>query len=122
MSIVVRSRFSSRIAALAALFTLAACSEDGPSGPKALVAPTGVAAAALTPTSVQITWAAVTDAGAYEVERAAGTTGGTFTQVGVVESCGWKLGAWRDIVIMQKTLGAGDTLPPENINVQIAGN
>ncbi len=35
-----------------------------------------------------------------------------FTQVGVVESCGWKLGAWRDIVIMQKTLGPGDTLPP----------
>jgi len=25
-----------------------------------------------------------------------------FTQVGIVESCGWKMGAWRDIVIMQK--------------------
>jgi phosphinothricin acetyltransferase len=37
-----------------------------------------------------------------------------FTQVGVVESCGWKFGAWRDIVIMQKTLGAGNTLPPAN--------
>lgn len=35
-----------------------------------------------------------------------------FKQVGIVESCGWKFGAWRDIVIMQKTLGAGDTLPP----------
>ncbi|MDB5928974.1 MAG: GCN5-related N-acetyltransferase [Polaromonas sp.] len=35
-----------------------------------------------------------------------------FTQVGIVESCGWKFGAWRDIVIMQKALGAGDTLPP----------
>ena len=35
-----------------------------------------------------------------------------FTQVGIVESCGWKLGAWRDIVIMQKTLGVGDTQPP----------
>ncbi|WP_309682109.1 N-acetyltransferase family protein [Polaromonas sp.] len=35
-----------------------------------------------------------------------------FTQVGVVESCGWKHGAWRDIVIMQKTLGHGDTQPP----------
>lgn len=35
-----------------------------------------------------------------------------FTQVGVVESCGWKFGAWRDIVIMQKTLGPGDTQPP----------
>lgn len=38
-----------------------------------------------------------------------------FTQVGIVESCGWKLGAWRDIVIMQKTLGAGDTLPPAEL-------
>lgn len=35
-----------------------------------------------------------------------------FKQVGIVESCGWKMGAWRDIVIMQKTLGAGDTTPP----------
>lgn len=35
-----------------------------------------------------------------------------FTQVGIVESCGWKLGAWRDIVIMQKTLGVGDSQPP----------
>ena len=35
-----------------------------------------------------------------------------FTQVGTIESCGWKFGAWRDIVIMQKTLGVGDTQPP----------
>ncbi|MES2946699.1 MAG: N-acetyltransferase family protein [Pseudomonadota bacterium] len=35
-----------------------------------------------------------------------------FKQVGVVESCGWKFGAWRDIVIMQKTIGLGDTAPP----------
>ena len=35
-----------------------------------------------------------------------------FTQVGIVDSCGWKFGAWRDIVIMQKTLGLGDTQPP----------
>lgn len=82
---IVRSRWTSRIAALAALFTIAACSDDdGPSGPSALVAPTGAAATALSPTSVRVTWNAVTDAGAYEVERAAGTTGGTFTQVGVV--------------------------------------
>lgn len=49
------------------------------------------------------------NAGSVGVHRALG-----FTQVGVVESCGWKLGAWRDIVIMQKTLGAGNTLPPAN--------
>lgn len=47
------------------------------------------------------------NAGSVGVHRALG-----FTQVGTVESCGWKLGAWRDIVIMQKTLGVGDTQPP----------
>ena len=35
-----------------------------------------------------------------------------FTQVGKIDACGWKLGAWRDIVILQKSLGHGDTLPP----------
>ena len=49
------------------------------------------------------------NAGSIGLHRAVG-----FTQVGVVESCGWKLGAWRDIVIMQKTLGAGNTIPPAN--------
>ncbi len=48
------------------------------------------------------------NAGSVGLHRALG-----FTQVGVVESCGWKFGAWRDIVIMQKTIGAGDTEPPE---------
>ncbi|SFC46868.1 phosphinothricin acetyltransferase [Polaromonas sp. OV174] len=47
------------------------------------------------------------NAGSVGVHRALG-----FTQVGVIESCGWKFGAWRDIVIMQKTLGLGDTRPP----------
>lgn len=35
-----------------------------------------------------------------------------FEQVGKIESCGWKFGAWRDIVIMQKTIGLGATQPP----------
>ncbi len=35
-----------------------------------------------------------------------------FEQVGKIDACGWKFGAWRDIVIMQKTLGLGDTQPP----------
>ncbi len=81
----VRSRWTPRIAAMAALLTLAACSEDnGPSGPTALVAPSSPAATALSPTSVRVTWSTVLEAGAYEVERAPGTAGGTFTQVGVV--------------------------------------
>ncbi len=36
-----------------------------------------------------------------------------FVDVGVVKSCGWKFGAWRDIVLMEKTLGAGDSTSPE---------
>ena len=36
-----------------------------------------------------------------------------FAQVGVIEDCGWKLGAWRDIVILQKTLGEGSATPPQ---------
>ena len=39
-----------------------------------------------------------------------------FSHVGVVPACGWKLGAWRDIVIMQKTLGAGGTAPPASLS------
>lgn len=47
------------------------------------------------------------NAGSIGVHRALG-----FVQVGTIASCGWKLGAWRDIVIMEKTLGAGNTKPP----------
>ncbi|MFM9879749.1 MAG: N-acetyltransferase family protein [Burkholderiaceae bacterium] len=37
-----------------------------------------------------------------------------FTHVGVLQSCGWKFGAWRDVVLMEKVLGDGDSTPPEN--------
>lgn len=47
------------------------------------------------------------NAGSVGVHRSLG-----FTEVGTIASCGWKFGAWRDIVIMEKTLGAGDTQPP----------
>ncbi|MDB5886381.1 MAG: GCN5-related N-acetyltransferase [Polaromonas sp.] len=47
------------------------------------------------------------NAGSVGVHRAVG-----FTHVGTIEACGWKFGAWRDIVIMQKTLGAGSLSPP----------
>jgi phosphinothricin acetyltransferase len=36
-----------------------------------------------------------------------------FERVGVVPSCGWKLGRWLDIVLMQRSLGAGDACVPE---------
>ncbi|HRO80580.1 MAG TPA: N-acetyltransferase family protein [Alicycliphilus denitrificans] len=48
------------------------------------------------------------NAGSIAVHRAAG-----FTEVGVMRSVGWKFGAWRDIVLMEKPLGAGDTTAPE---------
>jgi L-amino acid N-acyltransferase YncA len=47
------------------------------------------------------------NAGSIGLHRALG-----FAHVGVFESCGWKFGAWRDIVIMQKTVGLGATEPP----------
>jgi L-amino acid N-acyltransferase YncA len=48
------------------------------------------------------------NAGSIGVHRAVG-----FTEVGVVKACGWKFNRWLDIVLMEKTLGAGDKLPPD---------
>ena len=48
------------------------------------------------------------NAGSIGLHRALG-----FTDVCVMRSVGWKFGAWRDIVLMEKTLGAGDTTSPE---------
>jgi L-amino acid N-acyltransferase YncA len=48
------------------------------------------------------------NAGSVGVHRRAG-----FEHVGVIEACGWKFGRWLDIVLMQKTLGAGSGTPPE---------
>jgi L-amino acid N-acyltransferase YncA len=49
------------------------------------------------------------NAGSIGVHKALG-----FEPVGVVQSCGWKFDRWLDIVLMQKTLGAGDSSPPES--------
>jgi L-amino acid N-acyltransferase YncA len=46
--------------------------------------------------------------GSVGVHRACG-----FTEVGVLKSCGWKFGEWRDVVLMEKALGAADTTAPE---------
>jgi phosphinothricin acetyltransferase len=48
------------------------------------------------------------NAGSVGVHSAAG-----FTHIGVMRSVGWKFGAWRDVVLMEKALGAGDTTSPE---------
>jgi L-amino acid N-acyltransferase YncA len=47
------------------------------------------------------------NAGSVGVHSATG-----FTQVGILRSCGWKFDRWLDIVLMEKTLGAGDNTPP----------
>ncbi len=49
------------------------------------------------------------NAGSIGVHKALG-----FETVGMVQSCGWKFDRWLDIVLMQRTLGAGDTTPPES--------
>ena len=48
------------------------------------------------------------NAGSNAVPRAAGNN-----EEVVMRSEGWKFGAWRDIVLMEKPLGAGDTTAPE---------
>jgi phosphinothricin acetyltransferase len=36
-----------------------------------------------------------------------------FSHVGVLKSCGWKFDQWRDVVMMDKPLGLGDTSAPQ---------
>ncbi len=47
------------------------------------------------------------NAGSIGVHTALG-----FERVGVVRSCGWKFDRWLDIVLMEKSLGQGDSTPP----------
>jgi phosphinothricin acetyltransferase len=48
-----------------------------------------------------------TNAGSIGVHRALG-----FMDTGVLRSAGWKFDRWLDVVLMQRTLGAGDSTPP----------
>jgi phosphinothricin acetyltransferase len=36
-----------------------------------------------------------------------------FVHTGTVASCGWKFGRWLDIVLMEKSLGLGESCPPQ---------
>lgn len=75
-----------KVSALASLLAVAACGDDDDDDiiapPPALTAPTGVAGTSPSPTSIRVTWTAVTGATSYEVERATGATGGTFAAAG----------------------------------------
>lgn len=46
--------------------------------------------------------------GSIGVHRSAG-----FAHVGILKSCGWKFDQWRDVVMMDKALGLGDTSAPQ---------
>jgi len=46
--------------------------------------------------------------GSIGVHRALG-----FEPAGTITACGWKFGRWLDIVLMQRSLGAGDSSAPE---------
>jgi L-amino acid N-acyltransferase YncA len=48
------------------------------------------------------------NAGSIGVHRTLG-----FTPAGVIHACGWKFERWLDIVLMEKSLGLGDSTPPE---------
>ena len=47
------------------------------------------------------------NAGSVGVHRSVG-----FEPVGVLKACGWKFDRWLDVVLMEKTLGAGASTPP----------
>jgi len=49
------------------------------------------------------------NAGSIGVHRCLG-----FEHTGVLKASGWKFDAWRDVVLMQRALGAGDTTSPES--------
>ena len=48
------------------------------------------------------------NAGSVGVHRKQG-----FVPIGVMKDVGWKFGQWRDVVLMDKVLGAGSTTAPE---------
>jgi L-amino acid N-acyltransferase YncA len=47
------------------------------------------------------------NAGSIGLHRALG-----FTETGILRGCGWKLGRWLDIVLMERVLGRGTDTPP----------
>jgi L-amino acid N-acyltransferase YncA len=49
------------------------------------------------------------NAGSIGVHRSLG-----FEHTGVLKASGWKFGAWRDVIIMQRALGSGDSSAPES--------
>lgn len=77
-------RTSALAASLAAAFSLAACSDnDGPTGPDAL-SPTGIATTTAQGTIIRVSFTGRAGDTRYIIERAVGTSGGTWTAVGEI--------------------------------------
>ncbi len=79
------TRWLPRFGALASILFVVACDDnttEPPPPPPALTAPAGVAGTSPSPTSIRVTWSAVTGATSYEVDRATGT--GAFAAAGTV--------------------------------------
>jgi len=79
------TRWLPRMGAFVCLLAVAACGDDDDNGPVTpaptpLVAPAGVAGTSPSPTSIRVTWSAVTGATSYEVDRATGS--GNFAPAG----------------------------------------
>ena len=51
------------------------------------------------------------NAGSIGLHRAVG-----FEPAGVLKSCGWKFGQWLDVVMMQRSLGPGNTAAPKDVH------
>ncbi|MGQ0712207.1 MAG: fibronectin type III domain-containing protein [Gemmatimonadaceae bacterium] len=65
--------------ALTASVVMVACGDDDPTEPVTPIPPANVQVTTLTSTSARVTFAAVSGASSYVIERAAGASGGTFT-------------------------------------------
>jgi predicted small lipoprotein YifL len=68
------------VALVTSSLALAGCGSDDPTGPTDLP-PTSAAVTAPSATTARVTWSRVSDATNYVVQRATGTSGGTFTTV-----------------------------------------
>ncbi|MBM3899460.1 MAG: fibronectin type III domain-containing protein [Gemmatimonadetes bacterium] len=90
-----RPFLSLRVLAPALLALVGACS-DGVTAPDPLAAPATVTATTQGPTSVQLSWAAVSGADRYEVDRA--TASGTFATVGTATTA-----TFRDSTLAPET-------------------
>ncbi|TVP48949.1 MAG: fibronectin type III domain-containing protein [Gemmatimonadales bacterium] len=86
-------KFSTRLRAglVLAVAALAGCDSDNGTAPQVTVlpAPSGVAISVLSPTSVRISFAPVSGASDYLIQRAQGASGGSFAEVGTTAETSW---------------------------------